>query len=182
MMNAQPQGASFVGGGYAADDSRHGEQLMTNARLALRRLASSVSVVTCSHDGRNYAMTATAVNALSMEPPSMLVCVNRSAAFHGALNEASEFAINILSRAHVDISRLCSGGANPESRFNVGNWDTNAPAPILIDAQAAIVCRKDKALEYGTHTVFMGQIISTAMNGAVDPLIYVDGQYAGHAA
>jgi len=126
-------------GGLAADDSRQGGQLMANAKLALRRLASSVSVVTCRHDRRNYAMTATAVSALSMEPPSMLVCVNRSAAFHGALNGASEFAINILSRAHVDISRLCSGGANPESRFNVGNWDTSAPAPILIDAQAAIV-------------------------------------------
>ncbi len=171
-----------MGGGLTADDSRQGEQLIANAKLALRRLASSVSVVTCRHAGRNYAMTATAVSALSMEPPSMLVCVNRSAAFHGALNRASEFAINILSRAHVDISRLCSGGANPESRFDFGNWDTSAPAPILIDAQAAIICRKDKALEYGTHTIFMGRIISTAMNGDVDPLIYVDGQYAGHAA
>jgi flavin reductase (DIM6/NTAB) family NADH-FMN oxidoreductase RutF len=182
MMNAQLRGRSLGGGGCATDDGRQGDRLMANAKLALRRLASSVSVVTCRHDGRNYAMTATAVSALSMEPPSMLVCVNRSAAFHRALNGANEFAINILSRAHVDISRLCSGGASPESRFNLGNWDTNAPAPILIDAQAAIICRKDKALEYGTHTVFMGQIISTAMNGDVDPLIYVDGQYAGHAA
>jgi len=181
MMNAQLQAMSLVGGGVAADGRQCGE-LMANAKLALRRLASSVSVVTCRHDGRNYAMTATAVSALSMEPPSMLVCVNRSAAFHGALNGASEFVINILRRTHVDISRLCSGGASPESRFNVGNWDMHAPAPILIDAQAAIICRKDKALEYGTHTVFMGRIISTAMNGDVDPLIYVDGQYAGHAA
>lgn len=112
----------------------------------------------------------------------MLVCVNRSAGFHRALSQANEFAINILSRSHIDISRLCSGGASPESRFNVGYWDTRAVAPILVDAQAAIICSKDKELEYGTHTVFMGRIISISTNGDVDPLIYVDGQYTGRAA
>jgi flavin reductase (DIM6/NTAB) family NADH-FMN oxidoreductase RutF len=157
-------------------------QLAANAKLALRRLASSVSVVTCRHDGRSYAMTATSVSALSMEPPSMLVCVNQSALFHRALDRAPEFAINILSRAHADISRLCSGAAAPENRFNIGDWNTQASAPVLNDAQAAIICRKDKQLEYGTHSVFMGRIISISINGAVDPLIYVDGQYTGRAA
>jgi flavin reductase (DIM6/NTAB) family NADH-FMN oxidoreductase RutF len=157
-------------------------QLVAEAKLALRRLASSVSVVTCRHDARNHAMTATSVSALSMEPLSMLVCINRSATFHAALNQASEFAINVLSRAHVIISKRCSGEASAESRFKVGDWDTRAAAPVLVDAQAAIICRKDKHLEYGTHTVFMGRIISISINGDVDPLIYVDGQYTGRAA
>ena len=118
-------------------------------RIYATALVGLLSVVTCRHDGLNCAMTATSVSALSMEPPSMLICVNRSAAFHRALNSANEFAINILSRAHVDIFRLCSGGANPESRFEIGCWDTRAAAPVLVDAQAAIVCLKDKELEYG---------------------------------
>jgi flavin reductase (DIM6/NTAB) family NADH-FMN oxidoreductase RutF len=158
------------------------EPIIADAKLALRRLASSVSVVTCRHDGRNYAMTATAVSALSMEPPSMLVCVNRSGGFHDALSKANEFAINVLSRAHVPISRQCSGGAAGEDRFEVGYWDTAAAAPVLVDAQAAIICRKDNATPYGTHTIFMGRILSISMNGDVDPLIYVDGQYTGRAA
>jgi flavin reductase (DIM6/NTAB) family NADH-FMN oxidoreductase RutF len=158
------------------------EPLIAETKRALRRLASSVSIVTCRHDGRNHAMTATAVSALSMAPPAMLVCVNRSGAFHSALDRADEYAINILSRAQADLSRLCSGGANAESRFDVGDWDTRAAAPVLVDAQAAIICRKDKTLEYGTHTIFMGRIISIAINGDVDPLIYVDGQYTGRAA
>jgi flavin reductase (DIM6/NTAB) family NADH-FMN oxidoreductase RutF len=167
---------------WAVVNNRRGEELIVEAKLALRRLASSVSVVTCRYEGRNYAMTATSISALSMEPPSMLVCVNRSAVFHTALNRANDFAINVLGRAHIDISRLCSGGASPESRFNVGDWDTRAAAPVLIDAQAAIVCRKDKELDYGTHTVFMGRIVSISINGDVDPLIYLDGQYTGRAA
>ena len=170
------------------NDFRHrpfrpaGGELIADAKLALRRLASSVSVVTCRYDGRNHAMTATAVSALSMAPPSMLVCVNRSATFHRALNGAAEFAINILSRSHVEISQTCSGAADRASRFDVGAWDTGAAAPILVDAQAAIICTKEKELDYGTHTVFMGRILSIAVSGDVDPLIYVDGQYTGRAA
>jgi len=156
--------------------------LAASAKLALRRLASAVSVVTCRDGGCNYAMTATAVSAISMEPPSMLVCVNRSATFHRALERADAFAINILGRTHVDISQSCGGGASQESRFTIGNWDTHAAAPVLTDAQAAVICVKDRELGYGTHTVFMGRIISISMNGAVDPLIYVDGQYTGRAA
>jgi flavin reductase (DIM6/NTAB) family NADH-FMN oxidoreductase RutF len=165
-----------------ATEAGRAPQLVADAKLALRRLASSVSVVTCRHNAANYAMTATSVSALSMEPPSMLVCVNRSATFHVALCGAGEFGINVLSRGHVVISKLCSGEASAENRFNVGDWDTRAAAPVLVDAQAAIICRKDKQLEYGTHTVFMGRIISISMNGGVDPLIYVDGQYTGRAA
>jgi flavin reductase (DIM6/NTAB) family NADH-FMN oxidoreductase RutF len=158
------------------------QQITADAKRALRRLACSVSVITCRHDGRPYAMTATAVSALSMEPPSLLVCINRSATLHRALDLAGEFAVNILSRGHVDISQLCAGGASAEARFNVGDWDTRGLAPILADAQAAIICRKDKELEYGTHTVFTGRIISITVNGEVDPLIYVDGDYTGRAA
>jgi len=158
------------------------EELVTATKAALRRLASSVSVITCRHGGDNYAMTATAVSALSMAPPAMLVCVNRSARFHRAISQADEFAINILGRAHVDISRLCSGAASGEGRFELGRWDVRAAAPVLIDAQAAIVCIKDRTLEYGTHTMFVGRVLSLATTGEVDPLIYVDGQYAGCAA
>jgi len=74
----------------------------------------------------------------------------------------------------ISISRDCAAAA-PDSRFEIGDWDTRALAPVLTDAQAAIVCRKDKELDYGTHTVFMGRIISISINGDVDPLIYLDG-------
>ena len=158
--------------------TRADEQLTADAKRALRRLASAVSVVTCRADGRNYAMTASSVSALSMDPPSMLVCVNRSAGFHNALDRAEAFAINILSRSQVAVSRACSGVASGESRFRTGDWDISGAAPTLIGAQAAIVCRKEKETRYGTHTVFMGPILSVLAVGDVDPLVYLDGGYA----
>src|SRR5437868_8324021 len=93
------------------------DTLAVQTRLALRRLASSVAVVTCHDGSARHAMTATAVNAMSMQPPSMIVCVNRAAAFHAAISKAASFAINLLHRNQVDISIGCGGKSRGEERF-----------------------------------------------------------------
>jgi flavin reductase (DIM6/NTAB) family NADH-FMN oxidoreductase RutF len=155
------------------------DQLASQTKLALRRLASSVAVVTC-RDGRSrHAMTATAVNAMSMQPLSMIVCVNRSAAFHAAMNRASDFAVNILHRGQVHISKECGGKAHGEDRFGFGAWSEENGVPVLTDAQARIVCRKEDRFDYGSHTIFLGCVTHVGIHGAVDPLIYLDGHYTG---
>jgi len=153
------------------------DPLTAETKLALRRLASSVAVLTC-HDGRaRHAMTATAVNAMSMQPPSMIVCVNRATAFHAAISEAASFAINVLHRKQVDISMGCGGKARGEERFGFGAWGEDSGVPILTDAQARIVCAKEAKFDYGSHSIFIGRVISVGMHGEIDPLIYVDGHY-----
>ena len=122
-------------------------------------------------------MTATAINAMSMQPPSMIVCVNRAAAFHAAISEATSFAINILHRNHVDISMGCGGKARGEGRFEYGAWGEECGVPILTDAQARIVCAREAKFDYGSHSIFIGRVVSIGMHGEIDPLIYVDGRY-----
>src|SRR5438105_4315727 len=90
------------------------DQLAVQTKLALRRLASAVAVVTCRDGQTRHAMTATAVNAMSMQPPSMIVCVNRAAAFHAAISRAESFAINILHRSQIEISMGCGGSVRGE--------------------------------------------------------------------
>ena len=93
------------------------ELLAAQTKLALRRLASAVAVVSC-HDGRTrHAMTATAINAMSMQPPSMIVCVNRATRFYKAISSATSFAINILHRSQIEVSMGCGGQARGEDRF-----------------------------------------------------------------
>ena len=122
-------------------------------------------------------MTATAVNAMSMQPPSMIVCVNRSAAFHAAISRAGSFAINILHRNQVEISTGCGGKARGEDRFGYGAWGEESGVPVLTDAQARVVCAKEAEFDYGSHTIFIGRVTSIGIHGEVDPLIYVDGKY-----
>src|SRR5437868_7989523 len=102
------------------------DTLAVQTRLALRRLASSVAIVTCRDGETRHAMTATAVNAMSMQPPSMIVCVNRSAAFNAAISRSGHFAINILNRNQVDISMGCGGSVRGEDRFGCGSWREEA--------------------------------------------------------
>src|SRR6266436_3784757 len=133
------------------------DPLAAETKLALRRLASAVAVVTCRDGETRHAMTATAVDAMSMQPPSMIVCVNRSAAFHAAISHAGHFAINILNRNQVDISMGCGGGARGEDRFGCGAWNEEAGVPVLTDAQAHVVCAKEAKFDYGAQTVFDGR-------------------------
>lgn len=154
------------------------EAIAAAAKLALRRVASTVGVVTCRVDGNCHAMTATAISAVSMAPPSMLVCVNRSASFHQAISHAIFFAINILSREQASVSRACGGASQGEDRFKIGGWDLDGDAPLLAGSQASIVCRREHSSVFGSHTIFIGQIVSVSTSDYVDPLIYCDGHYA----
>jgi flavin reductase (DIM6/NTAB) family NADH-FMN oxidoreductase RutF len=153
------------------------EQLITQTRFALRRLASGVAVVSCREGQARHAMTATAVNALSMQPPSMIICINRASRFHRAVSAATHYAINILHRSQIDVSKGCGGEARGEDRFGYGAWDEADGIPTLTDAQARIVCANEARLDYGSHTIFVGRVTFVAIHGEIDPLIYVDGRY-----
>ncbi len=154
------------------------EDLAMQAKLALRRMAKSVTVITCRHEGRRYAMAATAVDALSMDPPSMIISVNRSASIHAPLSAGTGFCINVLSRAQEEISRACGGRLKGEDRFALGRWvDGKDGIPVLADAQANIVCRNELSVSYGTHGIFIGRVMEVRHHGEIDPLVYVDGRY-----
>lgn len=147
-------------------------------REGLRRLAKAVVVITCRHEGQRYAMAATAVSELSMDPPSLLICVNRTASLYAPLAAGADFCVNILHSDHSEISSVCSGREKGEARFAVGDWAAaDDGCPVLADAQASFFCRNDRAFDYGTHHVVIGRVEEVAINGEVSPLIYADGRY-----
>lgn len=157
--------------------------LGAQAKLALRRMAKSVTVITCRHDGVRYAMAATAADALSMDPPSMIVSVNRNASLHAPLSAGSDFCINVLASTHQEISRACGGGRKGEARFELGEWIAGVDGiPLLADAQASLVCKNELSVSYGTHGIFIGRLVEIRTNGSVDPLVYIDGRYTTVAA
>ncbi len=154
------------------------EQLRNDMLQSMRRLASSVSVVTAIDDGEKYAMAATSVTSLSMNPPSLLVCVNKTTGMHQALDNGGDFAINVLSNDQQEVSAACGGKLTGEERFTVGNWtETSAGLPYLKDAQSVVVLEQDGRYEYGSHTIFIGKVKEIKNSEKVNPLLYVDGRY-----
>jgi flavin reductase (DIM6/NTAB) family NADH-FMN oxidoreductase RutF len=153
-------------------------EIQAALRSGLRRLAKAVVIISCAHEDRRYAMAATAVSELCMEPPSLLACVNRGASISAPLTAGADFAINILHSSHEALAVLCSGATKGEARFAVGRWIIGPSGiPVIEDAQASFQCRNVKSFAYGTHDVFIGEVFMSAVHGAIDPLIYVDGRY-----
>lgn len=146
-------------------------------RAGLRRLASSVAIVTARDERERFAMSVTAVDAVSLEPPALLVCINQSAAIHRPLDLGADFAINILSRHQFHLAAACGGKLSGEARFSVGHWSDDPIAPILNDCQAVFLCRQDGRFAYGTHTLFIGRVIQVRSSEVHDPLVYADGRY-----
>jgi flavin reductase (DIM6/NTAB) family NADH-FMN oxidoreductase RutF len=152
--------------------------VVENMVQGLRRFAKSVMVVSCEHNGIRYAMSATAVSELSLDPPTMLICVNRSANMYGPLLNGADFTINMLHAGQEYIARNCAGALRGEERFTQGDWQKSEfGPPILADAQAYFVCRQEQRIDHGTHSVFIGEVVGAHSADGVNSLVYVDGQY-----
>lgn len=164
----------------AGDTTSHlNDTLALQLRQGLRRLGKAVVIITAWHENRRWAMTATAVSELSMEPPSLLVCVNRAASMYAPLIAGANFCVNILSADQSDVSDAASGSLKGEARFSVGQWETAAcGTPQLYGAQASFLCRYEKHIKYGTHAIVIGEVVNVSIQGEVDPLIYADGIYS----
>lgn len=152
--------------------------LQADMLQAMRRLAKSVTIISTSNGAERFAMAATAVDSLSTEPPSLLICINKSASSHAALATGAGFCVNILGLEQQALAHLCSGAIKGEARFSSGNWLTSDEGiPYLGDAQSAILCRQDGHFSYGTHTVFIGRIVRIHTSPSITPLVYLDGCY-----
>lgn len=151
-------------------------------RSTMRHVAQTVCVVSLvTPEGNRHAMTASSVTSVSLQPPSMLVCVNRDAVAHDPLlKQGASFCVNVLSDDMAGISDLCAGGATGEARFAQGQWRQESPGhpPFLADALANVFCQTDATLAYGTHLICVGRVTGVSLQPrGRSPLVYLDGAY-----
>lgn len=147
-------------------------------KSAMRCLAATPCIVTTVENGQRFGMTATAVNAVSADPPSLLVCINRSASIFKPLMAAQAFCVNVLDSDHQQLCGVFSGGENGEQRFRFGNWDAGRGGlPFLKGAQANLFCRVEQNAQFTTHEIFIGCVTGIVLGTEVSPLIYLDGQF-----
>lgn len=147
-------------------------------RQAMRRLAATVSVITLRHPEGRHGITATAVTSLSMEPPSLLVCVNQAGYFHALLEQETRFCVNLLHAENADICTAFAGSMAADERFAWGDWDEDDDGvPFVRNAQASLFCEKDRQIAYGSHSIFIGSVRRVAVREDVAPLIYQDGAF-----
>ena len=161
-----------------ATDSTSQNDLPTQFRAAMRRLAASVAIVVAKGDEGPVGMAATSITSLTVDPPAILVCVNRATHLHALLVPSAPLSVNLLSRSQQEVSAAFGGGRSGAERFEVGRWVEGANGlPVLEEAQANLQCVIDTMLAYGTHSIAIARVQNATINGPVDPLIYQDGRY-----
>lgn len=153
------------------------DPIQTSFIQALRGIASTVSIISCKDNLDKQAMTATSIASLSLEPPSMLVCVNKESSIHRIMKEGSIFCINVMNRDQKDIAEICSIRGNEDRRFDLGNWEEIEEVPFNKDSQSNIFCICEKLVNHNTHTLFIGKVVKVINNMSADPLVYKDGKY-----
>ena len=152
-------------------------------RHAMRHLAGGVSVITAGIGADRTGLTATSATALSMEPPTMLISVNRTASAWPVIRRHGHFAVNILSAAQRPVAERFAGmgGVKGAARYEGATWrELPSGASGLEGALAVIDCRVDEIIERHSHAIIIGGVVSVTLASGVspEPLVYAHGAFA----
>ena len=146
-------------------------------RSVLGRFPSGVTVVTTkAADGSDQGMTVSAFCSVSLEPPLVLICIEKTASVHDALTHAPTFVVNILAAKQEQVARRFS--IVDIDRFDgVGFSRTRNGIAVLDDVLGVIECSKFALHDAGDHTVIVGEVEATRVEIGT-PLLYYRGGYA----
>jgi flavin reductase (DIM6/NTAB) family NADH-FMN oxidoreductase RutF len=131
-----------------------------------------VAVVTARRpDGHCCGLTANAVTSLSLDPPLVLVCVERSSETHGCILESGHLAVSMLRHDQERLARRFAEYEAGDKFEGVAYRAERTGAPVLEDALAWLDCRLWRTYEGGDHTIFVAEVLAGDAREGV-PLVY----------
>jgi flavin reductase (DIM6/NTAB) family NADH-FMN oxidoreductase RutF len=149
-------------------------------RSAMRHLAGGVSVITVGRGEDVTGMTVTSVSSLSVDPPSLVVSINRASSSWPLLKRHGIFGVNILTADQLDVAERFTGkdGLKGVERFAGATWTTGASGvPLLVGALAAIDCEAEDIIERHSHAIVIGRVLDLRLSSRTAALAYWQGQY-----
>jgi len=149
-------------------------------RNAMRRLTGGVSVITAGRGRDISGMTVTSVASLSVEPPALIISINREASSWPLIRRHGFFGVNILNADQLDIAERFTGkdGLKGAARFAGADWFTRASGvPLLSGALAAIDCDVEEVVERHSHAIVIGRVLDLEVSPRSAALAYWHGQY-----
>ena len=156
------------------------EVTASDFRHAMRQLTGGVSVITAGKGRDISGMTVTSVSSLAVDPPSLIVSLNRESSSWPLVKRYGFFGVNILTSDQIDIAERFTGkgGLKGADRFTGAKWITRASGvPLLDGALAAIDCEVEDIVERHSHAIVIGRVLDVAVSGRTAALAYWQGQY-----
>ena len=153
---------------------------------AMRHLVGGVSVITAGTGEERTGLTVTSATSLSVEPPTMIVCVNRNASSWPIIQRHRHFVVNVLAAHHQAVADRFAGrgGVKGAERYAQARWRTLATGALALeDALAAIDCEVEEIIERHSHGIIIGAVRALAIAPTPsDSLVYGRGRYGAYAA
>jgi flavin reductase (DIM6/NTAB) family NADH-FMN oxidoreductase RutF len=150
-------------------------------KQALASWASGVTIVTARHGDEVQGMTVSAFSSVSLDPPLVLVCAERSTITHGLIERAGAFSVSILARDQHALSNRFASKQHEHERFvGLECCDGSTGCPRIPGAIAWLDCRVVQTVRAGDHVVYIGEV-ETAELSERSPLVYFRGRYASLA-
>ena len=145
-------------------------------RRVMGHFATGVTVITTmDKDGAPFGLTANAFTSLSLNPPLVLICIDKGVQCYCCFEESKLFAVNVLSENQEEISRRFA--TKGIEKFSSIKWRKSESGLALLEgAISHIECKVVQGYDGGDHTIYIGEIISATGSGD-RPLIFFKGQY-----
>jgi flavin reductase (DIM6/NTAB) family NADH-FMN oxidoreductase RutF len=126
-------------------------------------------------------MTANSFTSVSILPPLILVCVNRSAAVYQAIRESGSFAVSVLSAYQEDVARYFADHARPRgpAEFDAVDWRPGpiTGSPVIEDALAWLDCDLAECYDGGDHAIILGSVEACGCGPVHDALVFFSGGF-----
>jgi flavin reductase len=148
-------------------------------RNAMSRLAAAVNIITTDGPAGRVGFTATAVCSVTDDPPTVLVCMNRSSRRFPAFAANGVLCVNVLDPAQAGLSEMFARrDADLDACFGSAEWRTLVTgAPALAGAAVSLDCRIDKITEAGTHGIFLCEVLALEIAPRAGALVWHDRAY-----
>ncbi len=150
----------------------------TEFRAVLGRFPTGVTVVATCEGQAPVGLTVNAFASISLDPPLVMISIDKHSHLHDAIPQAGFFAVSTLSSEQKELSRRFAGQTGDrEDRFRGVSWRTEATgAPILSDALAWVDCRVEAIYAGGDHSIILGRVEALGVASG-EPLLYYRGSY-----
>jgi flavin reductase len=147
-------------------------------RDAMARLGTAVNIITTDGPAGRAGFTASAVCSVTDTPPTLLVCLNRSASVYPMFKQNHVLCVNTLAHSHESLSNLFGGKTPMEQRFEAAEWSTLATgSPILSGALVSFDCKITQITSVGTHDILICEAVALVRNDESHGLAYFDRRY-----
>ena len=146
----------------------------------MRNLAYPVCIASASFDNNRYAITVSSVTSVSLDPKSLLVCINKNSSLTKAVRTGGKLNINFLSPAQQEIASICSSKESADGRFDNDLWEVDVnDQPFLKKSNAVAFCEIANIVDYGTHRVVILAVdkVVSSVNCEHGPLLYYRGDF-----